>query len=145
MRGQGIPINRALLTVGWMCWIFALTGASTAEPTIKQITFGPSNHFFGYIGHVGNTPWNASGRYMVLLRTTFQDRMPTPEDVADIVIVDTENAYAVEKFEETRAWNPQQGTMLYWNPDAPETQFFFNDRDAETQKVFCVLYDLEAR
>ena len=32
--------------------------------------------------------------------------------------------------------------MLYWNPEAPETQFFFNDRDPETGRVFCVLFDI---
>jgi hypothetical protein len=32
--------------------------------------------------------------------------------------------------------------MFYWNPEAPETQFFFNDRDAKTGKVFTVLFDL---
>lgn len=126
--------------------LFAATAfVAAGEPTLKQVTFGPSNHFFGYIGHVGNTPWNASGRYMVLLRTPLLDQMPEPEDTADIVLLDTQNNYAVEKIEESRAWNPQQGTMLYWNPDKPETQFFFNDRDPETQHVFCVLYDVETR
>lgn len=62
---------------------------------VKQITFGPKNHLFGYIGQVQNIPWN-----------------------------------------------PQQGTMFYWNPDSPETQFFFNDSDVETHKVFTVLYDI---
>ena len=33
--------------------------------------------------------------------------------------------------------------MFYWNPEAAEKQFFFNDRDIETGKVFCVLYDIE--
>src|SRR5262249_6240302 len=42
----------------------------------------------------------------------------------------------------TRAWNFQQGTMLYWNPQAAETQFFFNDRDPETNEVFCVRFDI---
>ena len=32
--------------------------------------------------------------------------------------------------------------MLYWNPEAPETQFFFNDRDPKTNHVFCVLFDV---
>src|ERR1041384_7526629 len=32
--------------------------------------------------------------------------------------------------------------MLYWNPEAPKTQFFFNDRDPATGKVFTVLFDL---
>jgi len=109
---------------------------------IEQVTHGPGEHFFGYIGHVQTIPWNASGRYIVALRTGFHDRMPAPEDAADIVLIDTQNHYAVRKVDETRAWNPQQGTMLYWNPEAPETQFFFNDRDPETNHIFCVLYDI---
>lgn len=40
-------------------------------------------------------------------------------------------------------WNTQQGTMFYWNPENPENQFFFNDRDKKTGKVFTVLYDIQ--
>ncbi|MCP4642557.1 MAG: hypothetical protein GY851_19085 [bacterium] len=123
-------------------------GASDEAPftcDVRQVTQGPSHHFYGYIGHVGNTPWNAGGRYMVMLRTTFQDHLPAPNEAADVVLLDTHNGYAVEKVEESRAWNPQQGTMLYWNPEKPETQFFFNDRDGKTNQVFCVLYDIEQR
>ena len=32
--------------------------------------------------------------------------------------------------------------MLYWNSESQETQFFFNDRDPATNKVFCVLFDI---
>jgi hypothetical protein len=35
--------------------------------------------------------------------------------------------------------------MFYWNPLKPETQFFFNDRDVKTGKVFTVLYDIEKK
>ena len=35
--------------------------------------------------------------------------------------------------------------MFYWNPNKPETQFFFNDLDTETGLVFTVLYDIEKR
>ncbi len=31
--------------------------------------------------------------------------------------------------------------MFYWNPQAPETQFYFNDRDPDSGKVFTVLFD----
>jgi hypothetical protein len=109
----------------------------------EQITSGDENHYFGYIGHVQNIPWNGSGRYIVSLRVGFHDRMPTASDAVDIVLIDTQNGNAIRKVEETRAWNPQQGTMMYWNPEARDTQFFFNDRDPETNKVFCVLYDIE--
>jgi len=47
--------------------------------------------------------------------------------------------------DDTRGWNPQQGTMFYWNPAAAATQVFFNDRDPKTQKIFTVLYDIAAR
>ena len=48
----------------------------------------------------------------------------------------------MEKVDESLGWNPQQGTMFYWNPDNPETQFFFNDRDKKTGKVFTVIFDI---
>ena len=35
--------------------------------------------------------------------------------------------------------------MFYWNSLAPETQFFFNDRDVEKGKVFTVIYDIEKK
>ena len=117
--------------------------APAIQLEIEQITYGPDEHFFGYIGHVQNIPWNGSGRYILAMRVGFHDRMPISDDVADIVLIDTENDYAIRKIEQTRAWNPQQGTMFYWNPDAPDTQFFFNDRDQETNRIFCVLFDIE--
>ena len=134
------------------CAIAANVGCSQPSnpgPTTRlereQITSGPMNHLFGYIGHVGTIPWNESGRYIVALRTQFVDRMPGPDDPAEVILLDTANDYQVDPVDTTRAWNVQQGTMLYWNPASPENQFFFNDRDPETGKVFCVLYDIEQR
>jgi hypothetical protein len=119
--------------------------AQSFDVTLEQITRGPKHHFFGYIGHVGNTPWNGDGRYMALLRTEAQDRMPRPGEAADIVLIDTKRGNAQEAIEAARAWNPQQGTMLYWNPRAAATQLVFNDRDPKTNRVFAVLYDIAAR
>ena len=109
---------------------------------VRQLTFGPSHHFYGYIGHVGNSPYSADGKHLVALRTAFQNRMPRPEDAADIVLLDGTHNYAELKVDETRGWNPQQGAMIYWNPEKPTRQFFFNDRDPRTGKVFTALYDI---
>jgi hypothetical protein len=109
--------------------------------SVQQITHGPKHHFFGYFGHVRTIPWNASGNTMLVLESEFQDRMPKPGEPANIVLLDVKDNYKPRVVEQTRAWNFQQGTMLYWNPLAAETQFFFNDRDPETQEVFCVLFD----
>ena len=119
--------------------------ADAIQLSAKQITHGPHHHFFGYIGQSLTTPWNASGRYILSLRTTFHDRMPNPGEAADVVLIDTQNEYQVIPIETCRAWNFQQGTMFYWHPKHPETQFFFNDRDPESNVVFTVLYDIEKK
>ena len=109
---------------------------------IEQITFGPKHHFFGYIGQSKTIPWNASGRYILALRTGYHDHMPEPGDAADVVLIDTARTNKVVRVDQTRAWNFQQGTMFYWNPKSPETQFFFNDRDPGTNRIFTVLFDI---
>src|SRR4051812_14597997 len=125
---------------------FAAAGAAAPAADLRleveQVTRGPSHHFFGYIGHAGTCPWNRSGRYIVALQAGFQDHMPRPDEAAQVILIDTEHGNAVRRIAETRAWNFQQGTMLYWNPEAPETQFFMNDRDPMTGRVFCVLVDI---
>ncbi len=118
--------------------------ASDPAVSVTQITQGPTHHYFGYIGQCRTSPWNANGRYLLALQTPFQDRMPTSQDAAGVCIIDMANNYAVRVVDQSRGWNPQQGTMFYWNPAHPETQFFFNDRDTKTGKVFTVLFDLAA-
>jgi hypothetical protein len=122
----------------------ALPAAAPAdfELQVSQLTQGPKNHFFGYIGHVRNIPWNGNGRYVVALETDFQDRMPRAGDAANVVLIDTQHGNAVTVIDQTRGWNFQQGTMFYWNPKAPDTQLFFNDRDPKTNQVFTVLFDI---
>lgn len=110
--------------------------------TIKQITEGDAHQFFGYIGQSKTIPWNASGRYILGLRADFHDRLPGPEDPAQVLLIDAQQDYRVQVVDASRGWNHQQGTMFYWNPDAPDTQFFFNDRDQATGKVFTVLFDI---
>ena len=117
-----------------------------AQPSVKvtQITRGPQHHYFGYIGQSRTVPWSADGRYLLALQVGFQDRLPGSADPAEICLIDTRNDYAIRVVDRTRGWNPQQGTMFYWNPEHPETQFFFNDRDPRTGKVFTVLFDITA-
>ncbi len=112
---------------------------------IEQITFGAKHHFFGYIGQCQTIPWNASGRYILGLEVDIIDRLPKPEEFATVILIDTKDHNKIIKLDKCHAWNPQQGTMFYWNPLEPESQFFFNDRDITTGEVFTVLYDIEKR
>lgn len=119
-------------------------GAGTVESgvRVRQLTSGPAHHFFGYIGQCRTIPWNASGRYVLALETDFQHRLPGAGDAARVCVIDTRDGNRVRVVDRSLGWNPQQGTMFYWNPEHPETQFFFNDRDPGTGKVFTVLFDL---
>jgi len=119
--------------------------SSMFELEIEQLTFGTKHHFFGYIGQSRTIPWNESGRYILGMEIEIIDRMPEPEDAAKIFIIDTKKDNKIIYLDETHAWNPQQGTMFFWNPNAAKTQFFFNDRDVKTGKVFTVLYDIKKK
>ncbi len=138
MRSLYRRVGQALIAL-----VLLHASSLVAEPLKgRQITFGPQHHFFGYIGHVQNTPWNGDGRYLVALRTNFQDHMPTAKERADIVLLDAQNNFAVRQIDTTGAWNFQQGTMFYWNPAAPDRELIFNDRDPETNRIFTVLLDI---
>jgi hypothetical protein len=130
--------------------LLACSSGKQAQPAafelkIEQVTSGEKHHFFGYIGQCQTIPWNASGRYILGLEIDRIDRMPEPLEAATVILVDTRNQNRILRVDETHAWNPQQGTMFYWNPQNPESQFFFNDREVETGKVFTVLYDIDEK
>jgi len=123
--------------------------ASDFSTSVKQITTGPDNHLFGYIGQSLTIPWNASGKRILSLSSPFIDHLPDGNEPAGVNLIHTDrkngNYLKIEKVDESLGWNPQQGTMFFWNPENPENQFFFNDRDKNTGKVFTVLYDIEKK
>lgn len=121
---------------------FILNRGKGALFKTTQLTFGPKHHFFGYIGHVRTIPESGDGRYLLAMEIDSIDEMPGPDDAARILLLDSRDGYRSIAVDQTRGWNPQQGTMFYWNPEAPSTQFFFNDRDPATGKLFTVLYDI---
>ncbi len=131
-----------------MVVFFTLSSSLCADEftlSVTQLTHGPHHHFFGYIGQSLTTPWNADGRYILALRTTFHDRMPNAGEAAEVILIDTQNKNRVVPIEKSRAWNFQQGTMFSWNPKQPQSQFFFNDRAAQSNQVYTVLYDVERK
>ena len=127
--------------------LFSAKARSELKTTVRQITHGEKNHFFGYIGQSLTIPWNGTGKRILALRTSFLDHLPDGNEPAGIVLVKLDEPegdyFKTETIDWSSGWNPQQGTMFYWNPDKLSSQFFFNDRDKITGKVFTVLYDIE--
>ncbi len=123
-----------------------LSAESSGEKTtpriefkIRTLTSGPKHHFFGYYGIC---PWNKSGRYLVCLESSFQDRMPSRGEAAGIGLVDLETG-EFSKVAETRAWNLQQGAMLHWNPLNPENEIIYNDQ--YDNDIASVVLDVKSR
>ena len=117
--------------------------------TVKQITRGKNHHFFGYIGQSLTIPWSKNGDRILCMSSPFHDHLPGKNEAATLSIIDpnikTGEFNKIEKLDESLGWNHQQGTMLYWNPDAPQDEFFFNDRDPKTGVVFTVCYDVNKK
>jgi hypothetical protein len=111
--GDPMWCKTLLRTCGVFITLTCGLGAEELKLKVTQLTNGPHHHFFGYIGQSLTTPWNASGRYILSLRTTFHDRMPDPHEAADVVLIDTHRDYRGLAIEKCRAWNFQQGTMFY--------------------------------
>jgi len=134
----------AIIAMPGLGLLDARQGMKTA---IRQITHGDESHFFGYIGQSKTIPWNGTGNRILALRTNFLDHLPDGNEPAGVVLIKLDQPegdfYKTEKVDESLGWNPQQGTMYYWNPENLANQFFFNDRDKLTGKVFTVLFDIE--
>lgn len=94
-------------------------------PVARAVTRGPRHHFFGYYD---KCPWDASGKYMLGLETSFIDRPPKPEDRAIIGLIDLTDNNRWQRIAETSAWNWQQGTMLQWLLTPPQRLIIYNDR-----------------
>lgn len=95
---------------------------------VRAVTSGPKHHFFGYYDKF---PWDATGRCMLALETTFINRPPDPVDTAVISLIELGENDRWQPLAETRAWNWQQGTMLQWMPSAPDREIIFNDIDGD--------------
>ena len=93
---------------------------------VTRVTAGPYHHFFGYYD---KTPWDATGRYLLALRAAFNERPPTPADIVQIGMIDTEAGNRWHPLAESAVWCWQQGNMLQWLPADPRQSIIFNTAD----------------
>jgi hypothetical protein len=97
------------------------------QQQVRTLTSGPKHHLFGYYSIC---PWNHSQTQLVCLESDFQDHLPEAHESAGIGLVDAQTG-KFERITETRAWNLQQGTMLHWLPQNPDTESIHNDRSPD--------------
>ena len=94
---------------------------------------GPTIHRF-----FDTSPISPSGRYVGLTQFPYDDHMPAPGEVAQIILVDLETGEQ-RTVAETRGWDTQLGAHVQWGAD--DTQLFFNDVEVPAWRPFGVKLD----
>jgi hypothetical protein len=89
----------------------------------RAVTKGPKHHFFGYYD---KTPWDKTGRYMLVNEIDFVDRQPKPGEELTVGMVDLKDGDRFKELAKTPAWCWQQGTMLQWLGTAADREAVFN-------------------
>jgi hypothetical protein len=92
----------------------------------RAVTRGPKHHFFGYYD---KTPWDKTGRYLLVMGSEFCDRQPGPKDAISLEMVDLKDPGEPVPISATTAWCWQQGCMLQWLGSAPDREVVFNAID----------------
>ena len=107
----------------------AAFAAAAAEklPPVRAITRGPKFHWFGYYDKLQFDP---TSRFALGVEGAFEHRLPGPDDILKIGMVDLADRDRWIKLGETRAWSWHQTCMLQWLPGSGE-QVIFNDRTGD--------------
>lgn len=79
------------------------------------------------------SPISPSGRFLAVLRLPFEDRLPAPGDIAQVVLVDLHTGVEAV-VADTRGWEHQLGANLNWG--GSDQELFFNDIDTSDWTPF---------
>lgn len=102
----------------------------------------PTDHGFWFYNcmHKELQQFDATGRYMLVLRVFFEGRDVEATDRGEIGIIDLENDNKWTKIGETTTWNWQQGNRLQWIPGSSE-EIIWNDRSDDGQRFVSRIYN----
>ncbi|MBU1240660.1 hypothetical protein KKF84_16440, partial [Myxococcota bacterium] len=89
---------------------------SASLPPCTALTRGPHFHWFGYYDKL---QFDHTSRFVLGMRTTFENKMPTNNPPVELGVIDSLQPFSWEKLGESRAWSWQQGCMLQWVPQKP--------------------------
>lgn len=113
--------------------------AEERPPSIRPITRGPRFHWFGYYDKLQFDP---TGRYVLGMESTFENRTPQADDIVTVGMIDLAGGDRWTPFGESRAWCWQQGCMLQWLPGS-RSEVIWNDREGD--HFVCHILDIQSR
>ncbi|TBL76508.1 hypothetical protein [Paenibacillus thalictri] len=88
----------------------------------RRLTGGEGQFFYGYYD---NPAFSADGRLHLYTKSSFLDRLSAAGDRAEIGLIELDTGRMVP-LAETSAWNFQQGAMLQWDPNQPNSRIIYN-------------------
>lgn len=88
----------------------------------ERISDEESHTFYGYYD---NPAFSGNDRCHLVHRVPFCDRLQQAGDKAEIGFIELDGG-KYTPLGETGAWNFQQGSMLQWNPAAPDDEVIYN-------------------
>ena len=88
------------------------------------ITKGPHENLFA--SYFAIDSWSPNKRYVSVLETDLNGRLPEPNERCTLGLVDTKDGNKFIPVTTTGCWNFQEATMFHWLPGEPDT-FVFND------------------
>ena len=99
----------------------------------------------GYTGFwfFGIEQFDATDRYALAMRVSFQNRDVKQDDVGEIGFFDLQDGNRWTKIGTTTAWNWQQGCRLQWRPNSDEIAW--NDRAEDNSHFITRLYDFKTK
>ena len=101
-------------------------------PTVGDpyaITSGPHDHFFA--SYFGINSWSPDGRYVSVLETDINGRLPEADESATLCLVDLEDGNKLIPIAKTYCWNFQEAAMAHWLPWAENTLLYNDRRDGK--------------
>lgn len=104
------------------CLSFAIQG----NENLSAIT--PDDGHFYWFGYYDKKLTDSKGRYVLAMRSNFEHRTPTSNDVIQVGMIDLKRKNTWIQLGETRAWSWQQGCMLQFIPGSDD-EVIWNDRE----------------
>lgn len=86
-------------------------------------TISPKTDKSCFFGYYDLKAYDDTDQYHLCNCAEFEDRIPEPDDILELGVVDIETRN-FEKIAETKAWNFQQGALLQWHRQKQDTVFY---------------------
>ncbi len=119
------PIIKRIVKKIYQRIMYYLSSKIKCEGNIKRVS--PNDKYDYFFGYYDKSPWDASMRYMICMRAKNTWSDPEPNDIADILLIDTKNNYKIKKIASTLTWNVQQGCNAQWLGPDFKSQIIYND------------------